>query len=470
MVIENQLFRRIAMQKEALTPMKRLISLLSALALVLSLTCSAGLAVVIPNDGVLFTADTPQAAMEQIEARFHIRVTDQTKNGISMDVLHNLETALNYLSFDLFQELADHFRTRYSAVLEIIYTDYDGQNYAGLTSLTYDGRRGECSIELVMTSNRFTSSGADVDTTVHELAHLLNYAMLDLRGNNPAEGIFLSANNGLPYRDGYYSASTPWSEYVAELGGTSRHYFVSNYAMTNVYEDFACLLQEVAGDSDAWETALLQPENRPLLTKYRGAVSLMSSCFTSHSPLADLLPSAWAVEDWQAARSLGLVPAELDHAYTVPITRLEFSRLMTALLSAFWEEDAAAHLTMQGYDLTQYSYTDCEDPSVLLLTALGVVGGTGNGCFSPDADITRQEAAKMLTLTAQAADPAALTGGSAVTFSDGAFISGWAEEFVQAVAAGGIMNGTGAGNFSPHAAYDHQQSIITAYRLYQYLK
>lgn len=448
--------------------MKRTVSLLTVLCLILSLLSIPAQAVVVPNDDALFTSSTPAEAIAEIEARFHIKITDNTRNGVSMEVLHNLETSLNLLSFELFQETLDSLSQSYGATLEIIFSRYSGQSYSGLTSLTYDVRGAHCSIELVELGRQFISSGTDVSTMVHELSHLINYAMLDYRGNNPVERVFLPANDGLYYQEGYRGS---WPQYVSSLGDTAAHYFVNDYAMTDVYEDFASLFELITEDSDLWEATLLLPENKPLLTKYQGSVALLKHYFTSaaRSPLTDLYPASWAIGDWSAAKSLGLVPAELDRTYEAPITRLEFCRLMTAMFSVLWGQDALSRAGVLGLDLSQSPYTDCSDPEVVLLSGLNVISGRGNGIFDPNASITRQEAAVMLVRAARAVDSGALSETSSTVFADSGEIADWAADSIQSATAGQIMNGAGDNLFAPLSTYDRQQSIVTAYRLYQYL-
>lgn len=452
--------------------MKRIISVFLLVVLVCALPLSDARAAVVPNQEILFTADDVPSAIQQIEARFQIKLTDRTEHGLSLDHLRNLETSFNYLSFDLFQELVDYFRNTYGITVELIFSRYAAQSYVGLTSLSTGPRGSTCSVELVDTGERFSSSGLDVDTMIHEFCHLLNYAMLDSRGTNPVESVFLPLNNGLSYQSTYYTdlgggSGAPWNQYVSSLGESAYHYFVNDYAMTDIYEDFASLFQVITEDTDHWEAALLEPDNAPLLAKYRGSVSLLERHFTSAcaSPLVDLFPAKWALEQWRSAKALGLVPAQLDRAYDAPITRLEFCQLMTALLSATWGEDAGAYLTAQSLELSERPFPDCADPDVAILYALGIVNGRDDGSFAPEATISRQEAAKMLTLTAQILGHEA-ESGSTTAFSDQSTFPAWASGYIQAVAAMGIMQGDNDSAFFPLGTYDRQQSIVTAYRLY----
>ena len=166
-------------------------------------------------------------------------------------------------------------------------------------------------------------------------------------------------------------------------------------------------------------------------------------------------PSAWAAADVAAAIELALVPEGLQSAYTQKITRAEFCALAVALL----EKNSGTELPVTT------SFDDTEDANVLKLASLEIVGGIGNNKFDPDGEITREQAAKMLALTAEALE---LTAEDATSdFADAAVISDWAVEYVNTVATIGVMNGVSGGNFDPKGAYTREQSILTVLRLYK---
>lgn len=80
----------------------------------------------------------------------------------------------------------------------------------------------------------------------------------------------------------------------------------------------------------------------------------------------------------------------------------------------------------------------------------GIVAGTGEGTFSPEKTITRQEMAVILMRYTEYAK-ISLKDGQAVTFTDVGEISGWAADAVSAAAKAGLLAGTGAGKFAPQA-------------------
>lgn len=107
-------------------------------------------------------------------------------------------------------------------------------------------------------------------------------------------------------------------------------------------------------------------------------------------------PSAWAQSSVDAARAAGLVPSQVDSAFETPITREDFCSLAAAVYRA-WDRENVLQTASTG----KVSFTDTDNADVLLCASAGVVNGVGNGKFAPDKNITRQEAASMLTVWAQ---------------------------------------------------------------------
>ena len=183
-------------------------------------------------------------------------------------------------------------------------------------------------------------------------------------------------------------------------------------------------------------------------------------------------PSSWAIEEVDAARAEGLIPAELDSSYQANITREEFCHLMAQLLSA--QTGKSVDQLLSDFDLTPSSaYADTSDKDILAMSALGIVKGVGNNRFSPAASITREEAAVMLArVTDRYADVEA--NGQPLAFADAAQISSWAKDAVDMVSScivdgNRIMNGTGGNRFDPKGTYTREQSILTSLRLYQFI-
>lgn len=169
-------------------------------------------------------------------------------------------------------------------------------------------------------------------------------------------------------------------------------------------------------------------------------------------------PSSWAIEFVTGAIEAGLVPETLQAKYTTATTRAEFCALAVALYETVAGEEIAERATFE----------DTTDVNVEKMAALGVVNGTGNGNFSPDSDLTREQAATMLARLAAAMEQP--LEEAAPTFDDSESVSSWASDAVGQVQAAGIMSGTGDNKFSPAGAYTREQSIITIMRLFDIVK
>ena len=166
-------------------------------------------------------------------------------------------------------------------------------------------------------------------------------------------------------------------------------------------------------------------------------------------------PSSWAQEQVSAAINAGLVPDSLQSKYTQTATRAEFCALAVELYE-----------TVTGSEITQRAtFSDTSDVNVQKMAGIGVIGGVGNNQFNPSGELTREQAATILVRLADALG-SPLPEGTA-SFADNASISSWALEAVGRAKAGGIMDGTGSNRFSPQGAYTREQSIMTAYRLYE---
>ena len=165
-------------------------------------------------------------------------------------------------------------------------------------------------------------------------------------------------------------------------------------------------------------------------------------------------PSSWAAEQVNAAIAAGLVPSGLQGGYGQPITRAEFCAL-----------GAELYETVTGTEIAQRaSFSDTTDMNVQKMAGLGVVNGVGDGTFDPNGQLTREQAATMLSRLAGAMGRPLPAGTAA--FTDSASISSWAADAVGQMQESGVMGGTGDGAFTPQGAYTREQSILTILRLY----
>ena len=190
-------------------------------------------------------------------------------------------------------------------------------------------------------------------------------------------------------------------------------------------------------------------EDYEFLTKYIGVLL---------QPIeAPETPSAWAVEQVNAAIAAGLTPEELQSNYTAATTRAEFCALAVRLYES-----------LKGEITDRSTFIDTEDANVEKAAAVDVVNGVGDNKFDPDAKLTREQAATMLSRLAEALDKPLPV--NAPGFNDDAEVSPWAVDAVGQMQATGIMGGVGNNTFAPKSDYTREQSIITIMRLFDIVK
>ena len=93
----------------------------------------------------------------------------------------------------------------------------------------------------------------------------------------------------------------------------------------------------------------------------------------------------------------------------------------------------------------------------------GIVTGVSDTEFAPNANITRQDMALMLTRAADAAG-IELRSGAETTFTDEASIAGYALDAVKTMSRAGIVNGFDDGSFMPMNNATRAQAAVVIYR------
>ena len=168
-------------------------------------------------------------------------------------------------------------------------------------------------------------------------------------------------------------------------------------------------------------------------------------------------PSAWATETVARAIELGLLPAHLQNSYRSPATRGEFCDLAVALIET---------LTSQQIVQRRVFTDDGGSTNIRKVGGLGIVMGVGNDRFAPNLGISRQEAAVIITRTADLGLGKALTISNTTPFSDQHRIASWASDGVALARGSGIMGGKGNNIFDPLGPLTREECIAIILRLY----
>lgn len=201
--------------------------------------------------------------------------------------------------------------------------------------------------------------------------------------------------------------------------------------------------------------------------KVTGSTPVTEAPKPTEAPVVEDKPSDWAVEEVGLAVNAGLVPDHINSKFTSDITRSDFCDLIIKMIEV--KTGKAIDDVIAGYAdaKTDVSFPDTDSANVIAAAKLGIVNGRASGAFDPTANITRQEAAKMLALGAKVLG-ADITA-TEVEFADAADIYAWAKDYINYVNGIGVMKGTSTTtppNFSPLRTYTREQSILTVYRLF----
>lgn len=198
-----------------------------------------------------------------------------------------------------------------------------------------------------------------------------------------------------------------------------------------------------------------------LYTMDPAAVSRISALLPQDGsvPTASPTVSDWATEAIAQAKQEGwLGNGDFSDDYTQNITREEFCNV------------AYASLLKCGYNLDHQEtnpFTDVASSAVSTLYSAHIITGTSETTFSPDAFLTREEAATVLYRMAKFMEIAIPSLSGDMVYNDDNSISDWAKKGVYAMKKINVMQGTENECFSPQENYTVEQAIVTLVRLYK---
>jgi len=157
----------------------------------------------------------------------------------------------------------------------------------------------------------------------------------------------------------------------------------------------------------------------------------------------------------------GIDPFEDDCAQGM--TRAQFAsvavnlyRAMDGILPDVEFDDHPFNDVSYNYDVA-YAYN------------LGLVSGTSATTFSPDATLTREQAAVLLS-NVYAKLRGAVPQVSATGFTDDGSVSSWAKSGVAFMSDKGIVSGVGGGRFAPQQTLSIQEAMVMAQKMLEKLK
>lgn len=174
-------------------------------------------------------------------------------------------------------------------------------------------------------------------------------------------------------------------------------------------------------------------------------------------------PSAWAQEIVSSAQAIGAVPKSVRQNYQANITRAQFAELIVQSIE------------LTGMEMKRGEpFSDCSFEYVCKAREAGIIGGTGNNQFNPNAPITREELAMMIVSAAKYMDSLSeidrfygindAEAEAAILASPMyADVSDWAKSSMRQANDQGFIQGDG-NSLNPKGNATCEQSILIVYR------
>ncbi len=152
----------------------------------------------------------------------------------------------------------------------------------------------------------------------------------------------------------------------------------------------------------------------------------------------DVKPTDWFFDDVMAAASSGIVKGQGDGIFAPKsnVTRRDFAIMLCRVLGVDVDGDAVVpfvDVKSDDYGIVAIAYC----------ASHGIVNGYEDTTFRPNEYITRQEAAKMISVAM------GVSNISDELYTDDAKIADWASDYVYMAKAAGLMKGDTDGSFRP---------------------
>ncbi len=173
---------------------------------------------------------------------------------------------------------------------------------------------------------------------------------------------------------------------------------------------------------------------------------------------SDVPTTYWGYDAISSLSSQGIVSGYPDGTFKpdATITRAEFATMLVKALGL-----NTAGTTGQFTDVTADAW--CYG-SVNAAVYAGLVSGMGDHLFAPNAPITREQMAVMVTKALGSKAPA-VAGTELNAFSDSSAVSSWAVTGMEEAVKAGIVSGMTAGTLAPQANATRAQAAAMIYKL-----
>ena len=107
-------------------------------------------------------------------------------------------------------------------------------------------------------------------------------------------------------------------------------------------------------------------------------------------------PSDWATEEVTMAIEAGLVPDEMQTEYQQPVSREAVAKMFVNLLEKATGTTVDEIMAERGVAPDSNAFTDTDDSAVLMANALGILNGVGQNRFDPEGNLKRAQIAAVI--------------------------------------------------------------------------
>lgn len=167
--------------------------------------------------------------------------------------------------------------------------------------------------------------------------------------------------------------------------------------------------------------------------------------------------SEWAEPELKEASKENLIPEIFDEAnLTKNITRKEFAHTVVKMYEKITGQKAVP--------IAKNPFTDTKDKEVLKAYNIGITNGTSDTTFSPDALITREQMATMMTRALTKAGKDTSRPESAKLFADDSEFSGYAKDSIYYMSSIEIIKGVGENKFNAKGNASREQALAISIR------
>lgn len=185
--------------------------------------------------------------------------------------------------------------------------------------------------------------------------------------------------------------------------------------------------------------------------------------------------NSWSYEEVISAIDNNLIPVSMQNSYEQSISRSEVTTLIINLLEDILDksiQDIVKDKTDKDLDILvgEYPFKDTSSNEVVAGYALGIISGKSNNMFEPNALVSKQELATLLTRVANLLGEDTTANKSNISDID--TVDSWSLDSVNYILDNDIMTvdtSEQVGTFSPKASYSKEETFLTIERMYQIL-